>query len=278
VTVDPGLEPAYRRVDMLQVIAAVVSPVALATALLFYFGWVRSQAQAAEFGAEVSIFEMTPDDLVLRSVNVLFFPILIILLLAVAALRLDPWLRRQGPMLGEFLRFSAVAVPIGLLLVLMPQTEPVGRVLLPLFVMFAVGGTAYGGLLRKRATGDTERPRLVMVGLVATLLIATLFWQTERFAQLGGEALADEIKRDVSTLPEVTLLSASRLQIEGPDVTEEPLPGSGGAYGYRYRGLYLLQRSGNKYFLLTDGWANEQGRLLVIPDTTDIRLEFRQGG
>jgi hypothetical protein len=271
-------EPAVgRSTETLQVIAAVVSPVALATALLFYFGWVRSQAQAEAFGAEVSIFEMTPEDLVLRSVNVLFFPLLIALLLALAALRLDPWLRKRGSVLGEVLRYAVLAVPIGLALVLVggPVGE-VGRVLLPLLVMFAIGGTAYGVLLRRQAAGDMRRPRLVSIGLVATLLIGCLFWQTERLAQLGGEALADGIIRGATRLPPVTLLSAQRLQIDAPGVVEDSLVADNGAYAYRYEGLYLLQRSGDKYFLLTPGWADKQGRLLVIPDSHEIRLEFRQ--
>jgi hypothetical protein len=271
-------EPAFRRsTETLQVIAAVVSPVALATALLFYFGWVRSQAQAEAFGAEVSIFEMTPEDLVLRSVDVLFFPLLAVLLLALAALRVDPWLRQRGTMLGGVLRYAAVAVPIGLVLVLVGgQIGDVGRIVLPLFVMFAIGGTAYGTLLRRQAAGDLRRPRLVTVGLVGALLIGTLFWQTERLAQLGGAALADGIISGATKLPPVTLLSALRLQIEAPGVSEMSLPAEGGAYAYRYEGLYLLQRSGGKYFLLTPGWADDQGRLLVIPDSREIRLEFRQ--
>lgn len=266
-----------RSAETLQVIAAVISPVALATALLFYFGWVRSQAQAEAFGADVSIFEMTAEDLVLRSVNVLFFPLLAVLLLALGALRLDPWLRQRGAFLGEVLRYAALAVPLGLLLVLLEdQIGEVGRLMLPLFVMFAIGGTAYGILLRRQAAGDLRRPRLVTIGLVATLLIGTLFWQTERLARLGGEALADGIITGATRLPPVTLLSAQRLQIDAPGVSEASLPTEGGAYAYRYEGLFLLQRSGGKYFLLTPGWAEEQGRLLVIPDSHEIRLEFRQ--
>ena len=271
-------EPALRRsTETLQVIAAVISPVALATALLFYFGWVRSQAQAEAFGADVSIFEMTPEDLVLRSVNVLFFPLLAGVLLALGALRLDPWLRQRGAVLGEVLWYAALAVPIGLALVLVGgQIGEVARVLLPLFVMFAIGGTAYGVLLRRHTAGDPRRPRLMTIGLVATLLIGCLFWQTERLAQLGGVALADGIISGAIKLPPVSLLSAQRLQIDATGVDEASLPAEGGAYAYRYEGLYLLQRSGGKYFLLTPGWADEQGRLLVIPDTRDIRLEFRQ--
>lgn len=259
--------------NVLLVLGAVGSPIALGTALLLYFGWVRSQAQAVAFGADVSIFEMSPQDLVLRSIDILFFPIVLLLLCGLLLLRIDPWLRTRAGSVGAILRWAWVLVPIGLVLVLVAR--PVGTVLLPLMVMLAIGGSAYGSLLRRRASGDWAPVGGVSLVLVGALLIATLFWQTERLAQLGGDALADDLKDHVADrLPAVTLLSAGRLHIEATGVDETPLEGAGSAYRYRYEGLYLLQRSGNKYFLLTDGWQLDRGRLLILTDSESIRLEF----
>jgi hypothetical protein len=259
--------------NALQLFTAIGSPIALATALLLYFGWVRSQAQAAAFGADVSIFDMAPQDLVLRSVNILFFPIILLLLACLLALRLEPWLRSRPSEFGGILAFAWVLVPIGLILLWL--VEPVGYNLLPLFVGLAIGGTAYGILLRRYATDDISPPRLANVALVGALLIATLFWQTERLARLGGEALADDLKHNLADrLPEVTLLSAGRLHIEAPGVSEAGLEGGESSYRFRYEGLYLLQRSGQKYFLVTDGWQRNQGRLLVFSDSESIRIEF----
>src|SRR5262245_4433560 len=65
-----GLSQAVARIwDAFQAITAVGSPLALGTAMLFYFGWSRSQAQARAFGADVSVFEMSPNDFVLRSID-----------------------------------------------------------------------------------------------------------------------------------------------------------------------------------------------------------------
>lgn len=262
-----------RSPDVLKLLTAVGSPIALATALLLYFGWVRSQAQAVAFGADVSVFEMSPQDLVLRSVNILFFPIILMLLAGLGLLWIDPWLRTRGSGVGRALRFTGLLVPLGL--VLLWLVEPIGYNLLPLFVMSAIGGTAYGNLLRRHARGDRRPPRLANAALVGALLIATLFWQTERLARLGGEALADDLQQNLADrLPEVTLLSAGRLHINGPGVVETELDGSDGAYGFSYERLYLLQRSGEKYFLLTEGWQESQGRLLIFADSESIRLEF----
>lgn len=262
-----------RSSNLLLVLGAVGSPIALGTALLLYFGWVRSQAQAVAFGADVSVFEMSPQDLVLRSVDILFFPIVLVLLVGLMLLRLDPWMRSRGETVGAILRWAWVLVPIGLVLVLVAR--PIGNVLLPLLVMLAIGGVAYAGLLRRRSRGDRSRGSGVGIVLVGALLTATLFWQTERLAQLGGDALADDLKQHVADrLPPVTLLSAERMQIDAFGVDEAALEGSDSAYRYRYVGLYLLQRSGDKYFLLTDGWERDDGRLLVLTDNESIRLEF----
>jgi hypothetical protein len=266
-------EQSGQSLNALQLLTAVGSPIALATALLFYFGWVRSQAQAAAFGVDVSVFDMSPQEVVLRSINILFFPIILMLVGGLALIWLEPRLRASGGRVAAVLRFAPLMVPIGLALLWL--VEPIGYNLLPLFIMLAIGGTAYGNLLRRREAGDLRRPRLANVALVAALLIATLFWQTERLARLGGEALADDLQTHLADrLPAVTLYSAGRLHIDGPGVTELPLGGAASAYRYAYEGLYLLQRSGGKYFLLTDGWREDRGRLLVFPDTESIRLEF----
>jgi hypothetical protein len=262
-----------RSSNLLLVLGAVGSPIALGTALLLYFGWVRSQAQAVAFGADVSVFEMSPQDLVLRSVDILFFPIVLVLLAGLMLLHLDPWARSRGETVGAILRWAWLLVPIGLVLVLVAR--PIGNVLLPLFVMLAIGGVAYGGLLQRRSRGDRSRSSGVGIVLVGALLTATLFWQTERVAQLGGDALAEDLKQHVDDrLPPVTLLSAERMQIDAFGVDEAELEGGDSAYRYRYVGLYLLQRSGDKYFLLTDGWERDDGRLLVLTDNESIRLEF----
>ena len=259
--------------NVLLILGAVGSPIALGTALLLYFGWVRSQAQAAAFGADVSVFEMSPQDLVLRSVDVLFFPIILLLLGGLLLLRIDPWLLARADQARAVLRWVWVLVPIGFALVLL--VRPVGYVLLPMWVMLAVAGLGYASSLRRRTAREPSSAGATSAMLIGALLTATLFWQTERLAQLGGEALAADLKANVAErLPAVSVLSAGKLHVDASGVLETPLQGPNSAYRYRYEGLYLLQRSGNKYFLLTDGWQFDRGRLLILTDSESIRLEF----
>jgi hypothetical protein len=268
---DPA--PAQRARDPLQLITSIGSPIALGTALLLYFGWVRSEAQAEAFGADASIFGMSPQELVLRSINVLFFPIVLLLLGGLLVLRFDPLLRARGRWVGSLLRLSWVLIPIGL--VVRAVTPTVGDVVIPLWWLLAIAGTAYGNLLRRWASGDHTRTRGSVVALVGALVTVTLFWQTQRLAELGGRAVAEDLKADVAhRLSPVSVFTEGKLHVEAPGVTETALPGPDTAYHYRYEGLWFLQRSGGKYFLVTEGWSDDRGRLVVLPDNDTLRVEF----
>ena len=266
--------------DLMKFITSIGSPIALATALLFYFGWVRSEEQARAFGADASVFAMSTQDYVLRSVNVLFFPLILMFLVLLLLLRLDrrlrggpsapPWLETAG----RLLQLSwLVFLPLGSVLYAVAGRS--GDVSLPLWVALSVVAPAYGILLRRRATGDRGRVSRMAVGILVALVTVILFWQTERLASLGGEALAQDIKDNLGDrLTRVELFSVTNLHLDGPSVTTERIGTVEGEFGYRYSGLYLLQRSGDKYFLLTDGWDEDKGRLVVLPDDSGIRVEF----
>lgn len=278
-THDTAEQPA--RLDVLKLITSIGSPIALATALLFYFGWVRSEAQARAFGADASVFQMSTQDYVLRSVNVLFFPIILLLLLALLAIRVDKMLRKPArkpawlPTFARILRFSWLFF-LALGILLYAVAGRLGDVTLPLWVALAILGPTYGALLRRdvRAEGTTFSP--VTVGLLVTLVTVLLFWQTERVARLGGEALAQDIQDNMGDrLNAVDVYSVKDLQLAGPGVAETRIAGGADtAYGFSYSGLYLLQRSGDAYFLVTDGWDADEARLVVLPDNASIRVEF----
>lgn len=188
---------------VLTLLTLVGSPIALVTALMFYFGWVRSQAQAVAFKTDISVFEMSPQDLILRSVSILFFPILGLLLAGLLALRLHPWLRDRARYVSPVLRFSGVLVLVGVLVLIL--AEPIGRILLPLWAFLAIGGTAYGAWLRPRSKANPQPSSVAGVVLVVSLLVITLFWLTERLAQVAGDALADDLQQNLTLrLPAVT--------------------------------------------------------------------------
>jgi hypothetical protein len=280
----PASQPSGDVGSVLQLVTAIGSPIALGTALLFYFGWRRSAAEADALGFDVSVLGMSPQDFMLRSVPVLFFPVALLLLAGLGAVQVHAGLLRRldGPggrdrVLGaaRLLRWAWLALPaLGLTLLIVAPS--LGLLLLPTFVTLAVLGVVYGTTLRRRATQDSTRTPLGVSLLVAALVAVLLFWQTERLARVVGEALAEEIGANVHALTAVTVYSPKKLQL-GPDVAETRFPDPDSAYHYRYTGLRLLDHASGKYFLLPDRWTRERPRLIELRDDGSVRMEYTRG-
>jgi hypothetical protein len=150
--------------------------------------------------------------------------------------------------------------------------------LFPFWFAFAFFGTWYGLSLRRSAAGSAPINSVPLMVVIGTLAAASMFLVTERVARVIGEALAADMKLDVRrVLHGVTVYSEARLQLAGDDVVETDFDDPQAAYRYRYDGLFLLQQSGDKYFLLTQDWSRGRGRLVVLPDDATIRLEYGPG-
>jgi hypothetical protein len=266
---------------MLQLVTAIGSPIALGTALLFYFGWRRSAAEADALGFDVSVLGMSPQDFMLRSIPVLFFPVALVLLAGLGAawaharlLRSLEGDRGRNRVLGiaRLLRWSWLILP-ALGSTLLVASRPLGLLVLPTLITLGVLGAVYGTVLRRRATKDPAPTRLPVAVLMAALVAVLLFWQTERLALVVGEALADEIGANVHRRTAVSVYSPKRLQL-GPEVTEQRFTDPDSAYHYRYGGLRLLDHASGKYFLIPDGWTRARPRLIVIRDDSTVRVEF----
>jgi hypothetical protein len=267
---------------VLQFIAQIGSPVALITVLLLYFGWVRSDAQARALGYDVSLLAFSTQDYVLHSINILFFPIVFVLLMAFCLSLMHQRILRslkQGRGIkattnaARALKVSWAVIPIaGAILVV--RAPSIGVIVLPMMLTLGILGTIYGVALQRRLAGDRSRPSVLTQSLVVTLLTVTLFWSTERVAGALGNAFADYIAADPTQLVSVTIFSPKKLQLSMPGIVETRFTDPNSAYGFRYDGLRLLLHSGGKYFLLHDAWNGEHGRVIVIPDDNALRFEF----
>jgi hypothetical protein len=264
--------------ERLRTALTVVSPLAAGTVLLFYFGWVRTKYEAAALGYDSKILEFTTPDYVLRSVNVLSLPLVALLVLMLAVLILHRWLIAR---LGETTRMTLADVLIRswlfwlvvcvYLVVFAPGTATLA---LPPVLTCAVAMALYGDHLRATARPADRWSLPIRVVVVALLSIAVIA-DTERLARVMGEGFAGSIAAEPSQLALVDVYSAKDLAITAPGVTATRLNGRDAAYRYRYSGLRLLQRSGDKYLLINDGWTRETGRILLLRDSGDTRLELR---
>jgi hypothetical protein len=277
----------------LSVVTTLGPPLTIVTALMFYFGWMRSDTQARYMGLDVSLFGFSTQDYVLQSISTLYIPLLAAATLALGWLalhqRVDRALARPSsrPALraaGRALLGAGVLTATSAVL-----AATLDRNRAPLVVpLILAGGTAvaaYGGWLARAAADPGAPPPLVppwqralralLVGGVITL---ALFWEVSNYAGVVGRGYALEIARKVPALPRATAFSATPLGIQAPAVHEERLDAGLGAGGealrYRTTGLRFLVRSGGRMFLLHDGWTPQRGTVVVLPDNAQVRWQF----
>lgn len=277
-----GTDPRWKRaVDLL---TAIGPPLTIATALLVYFGWARTDAQSKTMGLDVSLFGYTVQDFVLRSIPSLFIPLVWLLILGVLWLAADRILARQlashgGGVgrLGLALVFGGVACAAAMWLSVILQPE---RTLL--YVPYVMAGgvlLATWGLSLWRRSRNDSRSEVTPVSqgtertLILCLVTLLLFWGTSDFAQALGRGLAVNYEEQSALLPTAVVYSTERLAISAPNVSEES-SGTAERPSYRYSGLRLLVVSGGRIFLLNDGWTIRSGKVVVLRDEAGLRVEY----
>src|SRR4051794_7830588 len=81
--------------QIVQRIGLVAAPLTLITALLFYIGWVRTDQVYEHFGVDLSLVGLSNQDYILRSVDGIYIPLGVVLVLALTGLRLHGLMRRS---------------------------------------------------------------------------------------------------------------------------------------------------------------------------------------
>jgi uncharacterized membrane protein YidH (DUF202 family) len=288
-----GSTPSWR--STIETIGSVVAPTTLIGALLYYFGWARTNALYASFGVDASALGFSIQDYVLRSTDATYVPLgalgILILLALWAHVTIRSWTmgrrRRWG---GEVIAPAAIAIGLvaflrGILGVVHPLWDDF--LVTPLCLAAGVALLGYGAHLRRRLRtpkAGEYRPTdpswfaPAHITLVVLLVVLSLFWATEVYAQAFGRGRAQQIAAAVTSRPAVTVYSSSRLHIDSPVVEEHDLGRSYAPHRFRYTGLRLLIRSGGKYFLLPSDWSPPNSVTVVLPDTDAVRLEFRPAG
>jgi hypothetical protein len=271
--------PASGAGKAMRLIATIGSPIAIATGLLFYFGWVRASVQAKQLGYDTAILDWSVQDYILRSILVLFIPLMVLIALMLLltwlhqrlvlpmadAGRLATWVPRA--LRGAWLLWVTVAVALSVLAV------PLSGITVAMAVTASLLCALYGDVLERRLTGRTRTSSTAKV-LVLVLLTLAVFWDVERLANVVGEEYATQITANPGQLLAVTVYSPRSLEIHVPGVVETKLGTSESAYRYRYDGLRLVQRSGDRYLLMSEHRDARASRIIVLRETDAIRMEF----
>lgn len=270
----------------LDVLSVIGPPLTVATALLVYFGWARSEAQSRSMGLDVSLFGYSVQDFILRSIQSLFQPLAWLAVTGLMWLMADRSLDRLlaagrlrrviGAGAGIFCAAGfLLAAVLWLVIVFQPD-----RILL--YVPYYIAGGlllgAWGLSLRRRAARATGRilptgPRGLERSFVFVLVTLLLFWGTSDYAQALGRGAAIDYQERSQQLPTAVVYSKERLAVTAPNVAEEAA-GTEAQPLYRYTGLRLLVVSGGRIFLLNDGWTLDRGKVIVLRDDSSVRVEY----
>jgi hypothetical protein len=277
----------------LEALGVIAAPGSLLVALGFYFGWVRTNEFYAYFGIDTSVLEFSTRDYLLRSPDVLFIPLGALLFTLLISLQVH-WLIRRWIARGRYhdvIRWASwIALPVGTLLLCFGFVSAFATAL-PFRVHFLFRSLSLGlGLILltyaaylldriRRKNGQqsvfSRRQSLVSVGLVAMLVVLSLYWAGSDWARALGRGRAQQRAQQLSTEPGVILYTKHRFDFPS-GVRESQLP-DGSGYRYRYTGLRLLIRSGEKYVFVPANWSPVQGVAVLVPDNKDVRLGFTRG-
>jgi hypothetical protein len=275
----PPTAPPERH-SPLEWILSVGSPLAVTGALLYYFGWVRTTIQSRYLGFDASVLGLSTTDFVLKSVNVLFVPAVLLAVLAVAARHGDqllirrvasrPRTRQRVLRILTVTRWSWLAFAgLAVAMLLVPAVRSYA---LPTCLTGALLVALYTDRLMARWSRAEVMSQATRVFLVVLLALG-VFWFTERLARTIGEGYARQILNHPEELPAVIVYSTKDLRLDAPGVRSEAL-GPGEGFRYRYVGLRLMQASQERYVLLSVDPFHGLHRVVVLPYSADVRTEF----
>jgi hypothetical protein len=274
------------RGGLVKALLAVVVNVSVITALLVYFGWVRSERMASLLGIDEAILGMTVDEYVRRSVT----SVVLIPLFAAAAgllwVAFDQWWRMRRKRRGSsdrvvvitarWLWLVAIAIfALGVVLWMIGYAAT--YIAAPLVCAGGVLLFLYALGLRASLPGAVRFApftEAVLRGSVAILVAVGLFWTATNFAVVEGTELAREFPSRVASLPGIEVDSDAALDIVAPGVETSCFADDDGVR-YHYRGLRLLESTGGNYFLISNGWTPQYGVVVMLPaDDEGTRFTF----
>jgi hypothetical protein len=291
---------------VLAVAGKILAPVTLITAVLYYFGWVRTNSVARALGLDPSLMAFSTTDYMLRSIDAVYTPIGVALFVAIALLLarmfIEPWLiRRNIPKVLPGILIGGGALMIffsGWRLRYVHTEYP--AMLSPLLLV--AGGVAllYGFHLASKlasdsadadtpetnnGSGSSRYSEATLIGLIVAAIITGLFAATLRYADDAGTANARRLLETANQRAKVTVIADKPLLLERFNIEPEILTGEDGNQLYAYDDLRFLVRANNRTFLFalrdrpqatpsSTGIVPTQISVVVVPDDSGVLLVF----
>ena len=257
-------------------LAVILGPTTVLTASLYYVGYVSTKAFYSYFGINVSALDISTSTILLRSVDEVFDPLSVIVLISFAAFVLHhifvtavkrrPARTARGLAIG-FACAGLVLAGLGVAglsglsrSIITPWALGLSGIALEyacwLTTRYASADSALGGLVR--AGVNLRR------GLIAALLLVAVLWGATAFADSRGTARARALEKSLPLQPQAVVYSRTDLRLTGPGIGLTELPGTPEDFRYRYNGLRPLLHTKGTWLLLPVGWTSQNGSTVVM--------------
>lgn len=274
----------------------MVAPTTLLTAVLFYFGWAHVYWFFHYFGVDSTTLNPSIREYLMRTVDALFVPLIIIGTIGMALLwgytalpgkvrdrRLPRWASvsiaviAAGVFLNGLSRMYFVT-PLNSGLCVAPISIIVGVLMLWLLVVQRRNRQREA---QPEATPPQPPPAAIAEWSILFIMVGiSLFWIATDYSVAVGQTRAREWAAQLPAQSHVVIYSEKDLHLPKTDVRTtvcKSEPDTESAYRYRYDGLVPLTRIGDHYILVPRAWTPGRGAAIVLPSPNPgaIRFEFR---
>jgi len=261
-------DAAFPTKAVIETLGAIAGASALLSALMLYFGWVRTRVLYDYFGVPVDALKFGTTDYVLRSADVFFRPVIWSTLtlagfvgVLIGACVLERRITRRWPRLllhGTVAAATVISVAIGAGGLIEAVDPRVAAISMCVSGVLIVGQYVF----YRRATAFRLPGSVCVIGLVLT--VAAMFWAVSIYASDIGKSIAQQIAVGWLPRPAATVYSKSDLGMAGYHK-----PNSQGAelkpsFPFVYTGYKVLAYANNRWFLIQQQWQPGSPTVILL--------------
>ena len=273
-------DPASTVKVLIGLVTSVVGYAAAISALMLYFGYIRTRDLYLFFGVDVGALSLSATDYNLRAAQLFFHPLIWITIAVVTFYALTAGATRIE-------RETRGKLRLGLRCTLALMTLTAGIYAFRGLLGIGQGKKAAVALglcaaltivqykMYRHIRGASRSTEIVLTGAAALLIGAAAFWWTTIYAQEAGLQAAHAYAYEGAGR-EIVIYSKNQLMLEGAtDLRSDASPGDDQhPWRYAYVGYKVLVYANDRWFLFRQPW-NDSAYTAILPaddDSIQVRL------
>lgn len=279
---DPLVKPISQLVEL---ITKVLGPTTVLAALAYYLGWVRTDRILRQLGIDSSLMSLSIEDYIMRSADVTLNPLRWLLTAVLGGVIVHGgicWLAARSKPFTRWLRPAVIGAGIVVATLSEVARHRVPDLWPPAYALIWTAGlalAAYGWTFAPGPRRINPAADALLAWVSGALIVLGLFWALEMNATVHGNAAGASLLTDrAASKPCVVVYSKDALEIGDPNVQTTQVGDEKSAFRFRYSGLRLLLRSGEKLFLAPSTWDDARPVSLMLTDSDTIRLDLYPTG